>query len=72
MKATFAPARRVSSTAHVVVLGQSAGRWRGLTMDAQGAWFLYAIQDPPPACVRSVEMRAPGGLSREDGVLAGW
>ncbi len=72
MKATFALVRRVSSTAHVVVLGQSAGRLRGLTRDAQGAWFLYAIQDPPPACVRCVGIRASGRVSCKDGVLAGW
>jgi hypothetical protein len=39
MKAAFAPVRRVSSTAHVVVLGQSAGRVRSRTMDEQGACF---------------------------------
>ena len=37
MKAAFAPVRRVSSTAHVLVLGQFDGRVRGRTMDDQGA-----------------------------------
>ena len=39
MKAAFSPVRRVSSTAHVVALGQSAGSVRGLTMEDQGAFF---------------------------------
>jgi len=72
MKAAFAPVRRVSSTAHVVVLGQSAGRVRGRTMDDQGACFLYASQEPPPACVRCVGIRASGIVSCEDGAFAGW
>ena len=42
MKAAFAPVSRVSSTAHVVVFGQSAGRVRRRTMDDQEACFLYA------------------------------
>ncbi len=72
MKAAFAPVRRVSSTAHVVVLGQSAGRVRGLTMDDQGACFLYANQEPPPACVRCSGIRASGMASGGDGAFAGW
>ena len=72
MKAIFAPVRRLSSTAHVVVLRQSAGRVRGRTMDDQGASFFYAIQEPPPACVRCVGIRASGRVSGEDGTLAGW
>ena len=39
MKAAFAPVRRASSTAHLVVLGQFDGRVRGRTMDDQGACF---------------------------------
>ncbi len=72
MKAAFASVRRVSSTAHVVVLGQSAGRVRGRTMDDQGACFLYANQEPPPACVRCVGIRASGMVSGEYGTFAGW
>ncbi len=72
MKAVFAPVRRVSSTAHVAVPGQSAGRLRGRTMDNQGACFLYATQEPPPACVRCVGIRASGMVSGEDGAFAGW
>jgi hypothetical protein len=49
MKAAFAPVRRVSSTVLVVVLGQSAGKVRGRTMDDQGVCFLYASQEPLPA-----------------------
>ncbi len=64
--------RRVSSTAHVVVLGQSAGSVRGRTMDDQGVCFLYAIHAPPPAWVREVGMRASGKPSEGDGAFAGW
>ena len=71
MKAAFAPVRRVSSTAHVVVLGQSTGRLRGRTMDDQGACFFNAIQEPPPACVRCVGIRASGRVSGDDGTFAG-
>ena len=72
MKAAFVPVRRVSSTAHVVVLGQSAGRVRGRTMDDQGACFLYANQEPPPVCVRCAGIRASGMVSGGDGAFAGW
>ncbi len=72
MKAAFAPVRRVSSTAHVVVRGQSAGRVRGRTMDDQGVSFLYASKEPPPARVRVVGMRASGKPSEGDGAFAGW
>ena len=72
MKAAFAPVRRVSSTAHVVVLGQSAGRVRGRTMDNQGAFFFNANQEPPPVCVRCVGIRASGMMSGGDGAFAGW
>ena len=72
MKAAFVPVRRVSSTAHVVVLGQADGRVRGRTMDDQGACFLYASQEPPPACVRCAGIRASGRVSGEEGALAGW
>jgi len=72
MKAAFAPVRRVSSTAHVVVLGQSAGKVRGRTMDDQGACFLYANQEPPPACVRYAGIRASGKVSGREGAFAGW
>ena len=72
MKAAFAPVRRVNSIAHVVVLGQSAGRVRGRTMDDQGVCFLYASQEPPPAWVRVVGMRATGKPSGGDGAFAGW
>ncbi len=72
MKAAFAPVRRVITFAHVLVLGQSAGRLRGRTKDDQGACFLYAIQEPPPACVRCDEIRASGTVSCKDGAFAGW
>ncbi len=72
MKAAFAPVRRISSTAHVVVLRQPAGRLRGRTIDDKGACFLYANQEPPPACVRCVGIRASGMVSGEDGAFAGW
>ena len=49
MNAAFAPVRSVSSTAHVLVLGQFAGKVRGRTMDDHGVRFLYAIHAPPPA-----------------------
>jgi hypothetical protein len=39
MNAAFSPMRRVSSTTHVVALGQSAGRSRGRTKDDQEAFF---------------------------------
>ena len=52
MKAAFALVSRVISTTHVVLLGQSAGSVRGRTMEDQGACFLYASHEPPPACVR--------------------
>ena len=63
MKPAFAPVRRVSSIAHVVVLGQSAGRVRGRTMGDQGARFFYANQEPPPAGVRYSGIRASGKVS---------
>ena len=72
MKAAFAPVRRDSSTAHVVVLGQSAGRVRSRTMDDQEACFLYANQEPPPVCVRGAGIRASGMVSGRDGAFAGW
>ncbi len=72
MKADFVPERSVSSTAHVVVLGQSAGRVRGRTMDDHGACFLYASQEPPPVCVRWAGMWASGKRSGGDGAFAGW
>jgi hypothetical protein len=72
MKAAFAPVRKVDSTAHVVVLGQSAGRVRGRTMDDQGVCFFYASQEPPPAWVRVAGMRASGKSSGGDGEFAGW
>ena len=72
MKAALAPVSRVSSTAHVVVLGQFAGRVRGRTEEDQGACFLYANQEPPPACVRCAGMRASGMVSAGDGAFAGW
>ena len=72
MKAAFAPVSIVISTAHVVMLGQSAGSVRGRTMEDQDACFLYASQEPPPACVRSVGIRASGKVSGGDGAFAGW
>jgi hypothetical protein len=72
MKAAFSPVRRISSIAHVVALGQSAGSVRGLTIDDQGACFLYANQEPPPACVRCSGIRASGMASDGDGAFAGW
>ena len=72
MTAAFALVRRVGSTAHVVMLGQSAGRLRGRTMDDQGASFFYANQEPHPASVRCVGIRASGMVSDEDGAFAGW
>ncbi len=72
MKVVFAPVRRVNSIAHVVVLGQSAGRVRGRTMDDQGVFFLYASQEPPPAWVMVVGMRASGKPSGGDGAFTGW
>ncbi len=72
MKAALAPVRRVSSTAHVVVVGQPSGRLRGRTKADQGASFLNAIQEPPPACERCAGMRASGMVSGGDGAFAGW
>ena len=72
MKAAFVPVRSVSSTAHVMVLGQSAGRVRGRTMDDQEACFLYASQKPPPVCVRWAGIRASGMRSGGNGAFAGW
>ncbi len=72
MKAAFAPVRRVSSTAHVVVLDQSAGRVRDRTMDDQGACFFIASQEPPPACVMCAGIQASGAVSGGDGAFAGW
>jgi hypothetical protein len=72
MKAAFAPVRRVSSAAHVVVLGHSIGRVRGRTMDDQGACFFNANQEPPPACVRCAGIRASGMVFGGDGAFAGW
>ena len=72
MKATFVPERSVSSTAHVVLLEQSAGRVTGRTMDDHEACFLYASQEPPPVCVRWAGMRASGMRSGGDGAFAGW
>ncbi len=63
MKAAFAHVSKVISTAQVVLLGQSAGRVRGLTMEDQGANFLYAMHEPPPACVRCAGIRASGKVS---------
>ena len=71
MKAAFSPVRRVSSTAHVVAMGQSAGSVRGLTMEAHGAVFVYASHEPPPACVRCAGVRASGRVSGGDGAFAG-
>ncbi len=72
MKAAFSPVRRVKSTAYVVASGQFSGRMRGLTMDDHGACFLYANQEPPPACVRCSGIRASGKASGGDGAFAGW
>ena len=72
MKAALAPVRRVSSTAQVVVLGQSSGRNRDRMLDDHGACFLYASHEPPPACVRCAGMRASGIVSGGDGAFAGW
>ena len=72
MKVAFVPVRRVISNAHIVVLGQSAGRMRGRTMDDQRAYFFYANQEPPPLCVRWAGMRASGMRSGWDGAFAGW
>ena len=72
MKAAFALVSRVISTAHVVLLGQSAGSVRGRIMEDQEACFLYASQEPPPACVRCVEIRASGKVSGGDGAFDGW
>ena len=72
MKAAFAPVRRVSSTPHMLGLGQSAGRLSGRIVEDQEACFLYASQDPPPACVRCVGIRASGRPSGGDGSLTGW
>jgi len=72
MKAAFAHVSIVISTAHVVLLGQSTGSVRGRTMEDRDACFVYANQEPPPACVRCVEIRASGRVSCEDGTFAGW
>ena len=72
MKAALEHASRVISTAQVVLLGQSAGSVRGLAMDDHGACFLYANQEPPPACVRCAGIRASGKVSGGDGAFAGW
>ena len=72
MKAAFAPVIRVSSTAHVVVLGQSAGRVRGRTMDDKGACFFNANQKSPPVYVRCAGIRASGMMSGGDGAFGGW
>ncbi len=72
MKAAFAPISRVISTAQVVLLGQSAGSVRGLTMEAHGAVFVYASHEPPPACVRCAGVRASGKVFGRDGAFAGW
>ena len=72
MKAAFAPVIRVISIAHVVLLGQSAGSVRGRTVEDQGACFLYASYEPPPACVRCAGIRASSKVSGGDGAFAGW
>ncbi len=72
MKVAFALVSNVISTAHVVVLGQSVGSVRGRTMGDHGAYFLYASQAPPPACVRYVGMRASGSVPGGLGAFAGW
>ncbi len=59
-------------TAHVVVIGQSVGSVRGRTMDDQGAYFFYASQAPPPACVRCVGIRASGSVPGGFGAFVGW
>jgi len=72
MKVAFAHVNRVISTAHVVLLGQSAGSVRGRTMEDQGAWFLYASHEPPPACVRCAGIRASGRVSGGDSAFDLW
>ncbi len=71
MQAAFAPERSFSSTAHVVGRGQSTGRVRGLIMDDHEVYFLYASQEPPPACVRWAGIRASGKRSGGDGAFVG-
>ncbi len=63
MKAALAPVSRVISTTQVVLLGQSAGSVRGLTVEDQGAVFVYASHEPPPACVRCAGVRVSGRVS---------
>ncbi len=72
MKAALEHASRVISTAQVVLLGQSAGSVRGLAIEDQGAVFVYASHEPPPACVRCAGVRASGKVSGRDGAFAGW
>ncbi len=70
MNVALPPVSRVSSTAHVMVLGQSSGSVRMCTMEDQGASFRYANHAPPPACVRCSGVRASGRVAGGEGELA--
>ena len=72
MNVALAPESKVSSTAHMLLLGQSSGSESVCTMEDQGACFLYASHVPPPACVRCAGVRASGKVSGEEGALIGW
>ena len=71
MKASLAPVSRGISTTQIVLLGQSSGSVRGLTMEDQGAVFVYASHEPPPGWVMWAGIRASGRVSGEDGAFAG-
>ena len=55
--------------AQVVAFLQVSGRGRFRTSEAHGAFFLYAIQLPPPLCVVWVGRRASGRVLGGDGAL---
>ena len=58
--------------AQVVAFVQVSGRGRVRTVEAHGAFFLYAIQLPPPLCVVWVGRRAFGSVPDGDGALIAW
>ncbi len=71
MKASLALVSKGIPTTQVVLLGQSAGSVRGLTMEDLWAVFVYASHEPPPACVRCAGVRASGRVSGGDGAFDG-
>ncbi len=71
MKAALAPVSRGISTAQIVLMGQSAGSVRGLTMENHGTVFVYDSHEPPPACVRCAGVRTSGRVSGGDGAFVG-